>query len=211
MSKKYEQIYGDWHWGNPATHTRDFDVPGLSENHPLVEAGLLTELHFDPVDGLNLHMIKTKSLHEEAARMGNEPAELAVIEVPLSDYNNNHLSFDPKHKYQRLYILLSKTSKRDAQKLWDALPTRSEIKLKALAKEIGGHHQHGYPNVTVKPLGILYYVSYFTHKKGDDPASKYIHRMGEEGGIEPALAVSADGNLWIVGGGYTCPNNGITH
>jgi hypothetical protein len=33
--------------------------------------------------------------------------------------------------------------------------------------------------------------------------------MGEEGGIEPVLAVSADGNLWIAGGSYTCPTEGI--
>ena len=57
-------------------------------------------------------------------------------------------------------------------------------------------------------------VGYHTHKKGDDDGigSAYIHKMGEEkNGVEPILALSSDGHLWLAGGSYTCPYAGITN
>jgi hypothetical protein len=56
-------------------------------------------------------------------------------------------------------------------------------------------------------------VTYYTLKEDDagkPSPSKYIHRMGEEGGIEPILAVSQQGDLLILGGTYTCEIGGIT-
>ena len=64
-------------------------------------------------------------------------------------------------------------------------------------------------DVAVQVLGVPTHIWYKTIKKGDGP-STYKHPLGEESGIHPILAISADGQLWIVGGNYTVPNPGIT-
>lgn len=64
-------------------------------------------------------------------------------------------------------------------------------------------------DVAVQVLGVPTHIWYKTIKKGDGP-STYKHALGEESGIHPILAISADGQLWIVGGNYTVPNPGIT-
>jgi len=163
--------------------------------------------------GVRLPKIRTNSMDSAAAMMGYEPDELSVIEVDTDDLNNNHLSWDPAHPSQRLYLHLSPSSRRDARKLWKkGDPTFS---LHECAQMAGGRHakRNDYPDVRVQPLGILYFTSYYTLKEdesGRPSPSIYIHRMGEEGGIEPVLAVSSDGNLWICGGSYTVPVDGIT-
>ena len=72
------------------------------------------------------------------------------------------------------------------------------------------HATDDYPDIKVKPIGILRNVVYATPKKGDG-FSLYIHEMGEETGIKPALCVDKTGRLWIIGGDYTCPVPGITN
>ncbi len=212
IDKTAHEKYRKWHWGHAVKEVKDLDEPHLPEDIRLVETGVLTELHLDPVEGLDIPLVEMASMAAEAARMGHEPDELGVIAVDEKDYKNNHLSFDIDHPSQRLYINLSPSSRRDAAKhLWrKGEPSYS---LFDLAKAVGGRHaqRDDYPDVDVQPIGKLYFVTYYTHKKGDDPPSKYIHRMGEEGGIEPVLAVSKDGHLFIAGGSYTCPNPGITH
>jgi|7_EtaG_2_1085326.scaffolds.fasta_scaffold18259_2 hypothetical protein len=206
--------YKKWHWGNPAREVKDIDEPHLGDDVRLIEAGLLTELHVDPIAGLEIPMVSMDSMTEEAARMGNEPQDLGVIAVDPSDYNENHLGFDMDHPYDRLYVHLSPSSRKDAARyLWrKGEPSYS---LYELAQAVGGHHanEDDYPDVRVQPVGVLFFVTYYTLKEdeGDTPSpSKYIHRMGEEGGVEPLLAVSQDGRLWIAGGTYTCPYPGIT-
>lgn len=201
--------YKDWHWGNPATHVMDVQIEGVPDHHELIECGLLTALHIDPRPDLPLPFERGDKMDEAAHFEGNEPETFSVVRVQRRDYNRNHLVFDSHHKNQRLYIVLSPSSQRDAAELWQ--PGARTTTLAALARKAGGHHQGGYPKIPVQELGRLYFVTYFTHKRGDDPASKYIHRMGEEGGVEPILAVSEDGQLWIAGGSYICPADGITH
>jgi hypothetical protein len=208
--KRGDARYRDWHWGNPATHVIDVDIPGVPDDQELIECGLLTELHIDPRPDLPLPYQRADSMDEAAHFEGNEPERFSVIRVKRADYNNNHLIFDPAHPRHRLYIVLSPSSQDDAAQLWQ--PGKRTTTLDKLAAKAGGHHDDGtYPDVPVQELGRLYFATYFTHKQGDDPASKYIHRMGEEGGIEPILAVDKHGRLWIAGGSYTCPNAGITH
>ena len=76
---------------------------------------------------------------------------------------------------------------------------------------VGGRHakKDDYPNVKVRPIGILTNVVYGTEKQGDG-YSFYIHHMGEESGIQPALGVDRRGRLWVLGGNYTSPTPGIT-
>jgi len=212
--KRAEDAYRTHHWGYAATHQKPVDLPGLPEDYPLTEMGLLTHLHVDPVPGVRLPQIRTNTMDDAAAMMGYEPDRLGVIEVDQADLNNNHVSWDPAHPAQRLYLHLSPSSQCDARKLWrKGDPT---FTLHEAAKLAGGIHakRDDYPKgVRVQPLGILYFTSYYTLKEDDnnEPSpSVYIHRMGEEGGIEPVLAVSSDGNLWICGGSYTVPEGGIT-
>jgi hypothetical protein len=211
--KRAADAYKSHHWGYASTHSKDVDLPGLPKDYPLTEMGLLTHLHVDAMPGVRLPKIRTNSMDSAAAMMGYEPDELSVIEVDTDDLNNNHLSWDPAHPSQRLYLHLSPSSRRDARKLWKkGDPTFS---LHECAQMAGGRHakRNDYPDVRVQPLGILYFTSYYTLKEdesGRPSPSIYIHRMGEEGGIEPVLAVSSDGNLWICGGSYTVPVDGIT-
>jgi len=211
--KRAADAYKSHHWGYASTHSKDVDLPGLPKDYPLTEMGLLTHLHLDAMPGVRLPKIRTNSMDSAAAMMGYEPDELSVIEVDTDDLNNNHLSWDPAHPSQRLYLHLSPSSRRDARKLWKkGDPTFS---LHECAQMAGGRHakRNDYPDVRVQPLGILYFTSYYTLKEdesGRPSPSIYIHRMGEEGGIEPVLAVSSDGNLWICGGSYTVPVDGIT-
>ena len=215
MRKRRENpaaAYRRWHWGSPATHVKDVRLPGVSDDTPLVEIGLLLDLHFDPLAPLpGVPTVATRSLDKAAHRTGAEPERLAVISVEKSDWQHNHIAFDLDHPKERLYLVLSPSSRRDARRvLWrKGAPT---IALADLARAAGGHHAaDDYPDLAVQALGPLFFVTYYTNKAkaGVDDRARYIHRMGEDGGIEPVLAVSADGNLWIAGGSYTCPTDGI--
>ena len=208
LLKRYE----DWHWGNKPRELMDVRVPGLAKTHPVVQLGLLTELHFDALSGLRLPKVSVSKLTSEAAEKPSFP-QLSAIAIAPKDYMNNHLIFDAAHPKQRLYAVLSPAVRKDTKKLWsDKWETETLYGLASLA---GGHHadDDDYPKMAVQPLGFLYYATYYTLKEdenGKPSPSKYIHRMGEEGGKEPVLAVSKAGDLYIAGGTYTCPNAGIT-
>jgi hypothetical protein len=204
-----EEVYRKFHWGTNPTHKKRVDIPGKPKNHEVSEIGLLTELHIDPLPGVKVPQVSVAGMTEEAAEKPNLET-LGEIAVSLDDYNNNHVAFDAQHPFHRIYLILSDSSKNSAKKgLWKA--GKKSINLNQLAKQAGGHHgeERDYPNIQVQPLGRLYYVTYFTLKQTDKESCKYIHRLGEEGGIEPILAVSEDGNLWIAGGSYDCPIPGI--
>ena len=165
--KRAEKAYQSHHWGYAATHTKAVNLPGLSKDHPLTEMGLLTHLHLDAMPDLDIPTIRTNSLDKAAARMGTEPAKLSVIEVDPDDLNHNHLSWDPAHPDQRLYVHLSPSSQDDARDLWqEGEPTFS---LYEMARIAGGRHakRDDYPAVRVQPLGFLYYASYYTLKEDE--------------------------------------------
>jgi hypothetical protein len=179
------KVYEKWHWGEKSH--RVIEPKDRSLPPQLIEIGALMELHVSPRDG-----------------------DPYILEVPSSDRKNNHVAFDMDHHYQRIYVVLSDTSIRDAAALFD--PRSPAYKLVEVARAAGGRHgrMKDYPNVDVQPLGVLTNTVYFTNKKGDG-RSGYIHEMGEEGGTPPILAVSKDGRLWYAGGSYTCPIPGITN
>lgn len=180
------EVYKKWHWGEPGG--KRIKIKDSRFPPHLIEIGLLMELHLKPLDG---------------------SAGKKKICVEEDDMNNNHAAFDMDHKAQRMYLVLSESSMRDAAKLFDRRsPT---YKLQEIAKSAGSRHgaMRDYPDVDVQPLGWLTGLCYFTHKRGDGP-SGYIHEMGEEGGKPPVLCVSADGNLWLAGGSYSGPVAGVT-
>jgi hypothetical protein len=121
-------IYKKWHWGEPATQLIETD-PDLPH---LVQIGNLMEMHVQ-------------------ALPGRKPV---VIAVEDTDVQNNHVGFDPSHRYQRIYFQLSPSSKRSARGMWDV--NDASYTLGQLAKMTGGRHSGvGYPGVRVQPLGRL--------------------------------------------------------
>ena len=187
----YKEIYKRWHWSIPSDKVVNWPDPDVPAK--MIEIGRLWELHVVPVGKSN-------------------PKK--IIEIRDKAKNNNYLVFDPHAVNQDLYCLLSKRAMADAKhKLWQGYNVNPES-LSTWAKRAGGRHaKRKYPNVKVKPVGILTDVVYRCWKKGDDDSSRgssYIHRMGEEGSVEPILVVDATGRLWIAGGGYTAPVPGIT-
>lgn len=206
------EVYTRWHWGYKPNRKVSTHIEGLKKTHPVVECGLFLEFHIDALPGVRLPKVETASLPDEAAEKP-DLRYLSVFSVGQSDYNNNHLVFDPEHKDQRLYVVMSPKAKAAAAKLWD--PGFEVTSLWHLAQVVGGRHaqRDDYPAVPVQPLGLIYYVTYYTLKEeeGGKPTSfRYIHRMGEENGVEPVLAVDATGQLYIAGGSYTCEIAGIT-
>lgn len=176
--------YKDFHWG--CLPTREIEPEDKRLPKYLIEIGLLLELRIRGFDKKKFR-----------------------IEITEDDYNNNHVVFDVKHKFQRMYIVLSNESLKASRKLWN--DNSDSYKLSDVAKRVGSKHgTKDYLNIMVQPLGYLENIVYFTEKKGDGK-SGYIHRMGEEGGVEPVLCLDKNGNLWIAGGSYTCPDPGITN
>lgn len=186
MKKKYAKEYKKWHWGIEPIEEVEWDDPDLPEY--LIECGRLVELHYKPLQG----------------------GKKKIIKLNKKDANSSHLAFDPDHKYERLHLLLSPAFKRKMKKYWKDSKWET-VKLQELAKKAGGRHgkMKDYPNVNVRPVGILTHVTYACEKKGDG-YSFYIHHMGEESGIQPILAVDAKGKMYIAGGNYTSPTPGIT-
>ena len=185
-----EEVYEKWHWGLGAKQEIDIDDDDLPDT--LVECGRLAELHFWPVDGRTARKDKQLRLPEKIA-------------------NNSHLAFDPDHAFDRLYTILDpKYQKKIKKGYWD----RSSTKIfnpADIAQAVGGKHAtNDYPDIEVKPIGILRNIVYACDKKGDG-FSLYIHKMGEETGIKPVLCVDKWGRLWIIGGDYTSPIPGITN
>lgn len=187
------QQFAAWHWGLDP----DRIVTWADKDYPtgdLIECGRLAELH----------------IREPGKRTDT------IIKLTKAEANASHLTFDPNHPNQRLYILCApefaarmKQQHRQNPNFHGGTRFKS-MPLVDIADAVGGRHADGdYPNVIACPIGILTHFVYATEKKGDG-FSFYIHKCGEESGICPALAVDEKGRCWIVGGQYTAPNAGVT-
>jgi hypothetical protein len=222
MARDPDNAWNDWHWkkkGRETPRRIRVPTPHIGEDTRLIEAGSFVSTHFEPLDATKrrleriLPIMRADEMTEEAALEGNEPEQYSVIELEEPDWPSNWVSFDFDHPDDRIYILLSSAIRAEvAANLWD--PEAPSFSLGEVAAAVGGSHgdDDDYPDIQVQPLGHIFYLSYYTHKEeeGDGGQSNiWIHRMGEEGGIEPILAVSEDGRLWIAGGSYKCPNAGI--
>lgn len=184
----------DWHWGVPAKQTIDWRDPDLDRNRhgDLIEIGRLDELRIRPV--------------------GSRTAQR--ISLPRSSVPLSHLTFDRDHPKQRIYFLVDPDLQPALADLHDP---RNVVDLAEYAAQIGSvHGTDDYPDLRVTPLGRVSHVLYETEKgaywKGDAPdgLSTYIHRMGEDRGVEPGIGVDRHGRIWFAGGSYTCPRPGIT-
>lgn len=186
------QAFEDWHWGIGAHKVVDWDDNDMPPM--LIECGRLIRLHV------------------RAPRADRHPRRDrdAWIEFSREISSGSHIAYDPDHPHERLYLLVHpKAMKAIQQRFWRQNPALP-MALNRLALMAGGRHARtDYPEVVVKPIGVLTAVVYATNKKGDGP-SYYIHQMGELSHHFPILAVDQTGRLWIAGGNYTSPTPGIT-
>lgn len=194
MGLNAAKVYAEWHWGVPHKFVIDWDDEDLPDGD-LIECGRLVELHF------------------------REPGQRkdTVIKLPRNEANGSHLCYDPEHPSGRLYVLSHPAFAEKMRKKYRENPQYvggskyRAMRLSDLARGVGGRHAaNDYPDVEAAPIGVLTHVVYATEKKGDG-YSFYIHKMGEESGIRPYLAVDEHGRSWIVGGNYRGnPTAGVT-
>ena len=191
---KGSKSYEEWHWGIPHKQVVEWNDPDLPDGD-LIECGRLVEVH----------------IREPGQRKDT------VIKLSRKEANGSHLCFDPNHPNQRLYILSHAEFREKMKKKYRQNPQYvngtkyREMPLVDLAEAVGGHHADGdYPDLAAAPLGVLTHLVYATEKKGDG-FSFYIHKMGEETGLRPCLAIDARGRMWVVGGAYKSPTPGITN
>lgn len=194
---KGSQAYDDWHWGNRPSKVVDWgdeDFPPM-----LIECGRLVRLHLRAPEG-----VQTNRRHPRRKRD-------TMIEFSRSVSDNSHVAYDPDHPEERLYFLVDPKARPTLARRLFHENHAPPMPLSYLAQLAGGRHskRQDYPEVMVKPAGVLTALVYFTDKKEDGP-SYYIHKMGELSQHFPILASDAQGRLWLAGGNYTCPTPGIT-
>jgi hypothetical protein len=189
---RYAQMRDAWTWrtGEPV-HAVEWDDFG---DLNLVECGRLARLHF------------------RAPRKGHPRRDRdTMFELARPYARRSFLAFDADHPHQRLYLCVApEATPYIAQRFW-AENSAPAMPLGHAAALAGGRHGKSgdYPDVMVKPVGLLTAIVYHTHKNGDGP-SYYIHQMAEESCHYPFLAADAQGRFWVAGGNYTCPVQGIT-
>jgi hypothetical protein len=192
-----EEMYAQWHWGVEPKDAIEMFIPGFTEQQNkkmrLIECGRLVEFTY---------------------RLPNHKPTLRdrLYKLSRKHSNKTHLSFDPNHQYHRLYITTgSKEVKKKLKKdLYQDNPYL-DLPLSEISEFAGGHHaSDDYPSLDARAIGILTSIVYACEKEGDG-YSFYVHKMGEESGEQPILAVTANGDLFICGGAYTAPVQGITN
>ena len=176
--------YTSAHWGKTPAWARKVEHPEIPERRHLVQMGeLLTLQYRDP---------PSRRLYDLAFRPGHA-----------------HLAFLPDES-ERLVVLLAPEDRTKAAKMVAKLDGPWEH-LDDVAERVGGRQaDFTCPDVMVRCLGRFTRVVYRTDKEGDGE-SDYVHRMGEEGGVEPMLCVDARGDVYIAGGSYRVPDRGIIH
>jgi hypothetical protein len=195
---KQELKYGydrrkEWIWGAEPTRVIDWDDPDVPDM--MTACGYAVRFQYRPV---------------QTARHPRREQDYC-IQLDQDMAANSFIAFDPRHKFHRLYFLLDARACRLLKKhLYDMIDFEPH-QLSAVAAVIGGRHGklNDYPDVLVKPIGVLTGVMYATEKLGDGE-SIYLHMMGEISHHPPALCVDAKGRLWCAGGNYTAPIPGIT-
>ena len=190
--KDAAEAFLDTSWGLPHAEEVEVDDPDLPDK--LTEWGRLIEIHLN----------RPKS-------NPNGKEKSTSIKLSGHEQENSHLAFDPAQQDGRLYLVLEEgLHDQMREEFWD----KSKMNPRPLwevARMAGGRHgrRDDYPDVEVKPIGIVTGLMYGRNKRGDD-YSWYIHKMGEESGIQPVLTVGNDGRLWIAGGNYQSLIPGIT-
>ncbi len=161
----------------------------------------------------------------DSARMGE------LVGLYLRDGNDDYVGIEfPREgshlavhePTERLFMVLPDAYMREVRDNYREQVRRfphARLKLADLAAGAPGvqnrRHPWGddfepWPNVTVVPLGVVTHILYHTNKVGDGD-STYIHEFGEVSGKRPVLGADSTGRLWLAGGDYTTPEEGITN
>jgi len=203
------KAYKDAHWGIEADKVLEVDDADLPDH--LVMMGRLSELEIRSPGGDTMVL--------DFPTDGDDPQAMLLFDDP---------------KVRRLYNVLDLHVLQEMKRaLWDRGRGVQPLKLAQLATwdEYGQpyrrklrQHKKRYPNVLVKPVGIVERVVYLTPKMDDAKARRkgarlahefipdlYEHHMGEETGHKPWLGVDKRGRLWWAGGDYHVPDAGITN
>lgn len=203
--KKGFEGYKSWHWGYEPSRIIDAQLdPSDWVSNPmprvLVECGRLVRLHVRAP-----RTVASSKVHPRRRYDG-------MIEFSKTTSQYSHIGYDPSHPNERLYLVLPETSQRILQSKLFKANTMQEMPLFQLATIAGGKHskKNDYPDVLVKPIGVLTAVVYDTAKEGDGQ-SFYIHQMGELTHQYPFLCIDSKGRLWLAGGSYSAPPAGITN
>lgn len=199
--QKGRQLAADWHWFDPKEYDKQLKIVEWEDpdfpDGVLIECGNLARIHFraPAVEGSGKHPRRRRDT-------------MLTLSKPAAA--RSHLTFDPNHPGDRLYILIPEDVQVNLKtRFWDENPI-PERSLEEWAMMAGGHHARGgYPDVVAKPVGIMTAVVYYTEKK-DDGKSFYIHKMAEVSCTFPILVCDDRGRLWVCGGNYRSPTPGIT-
>jgi len=170
--------------------------------------------------GLPPHRI----IHVDDPLVPDASAMGALVALYLVDGDGEHVALDfPEHgsflavhePTERLYMIAPQTFRRQCKREFDRLVRdvpQARVTLPELAAAAPGvqARKGGWPRIDATALGITTHILYFTDKQGDGP-STYIHAFGEESGRRPLLAADYTGRVWLAGGDYTTPPEGITN
>lgn len=207
--------YEKWHWGIPATDVMDVSDPDMPPCHnghrgacskqckcALIGIGRLIRLQFRA----------PRAISQPHPRRKRD----SMIQFSRDLSSNAFVAYDPDDSGERLYLIIpSQATSVLKRRFWDENPL-DEMPLGRAAKIAGGRHARpeSYPDVHVKPVGVLTAIVYFTHKKGDenekDERSFYLHKLGELTHFYPFLCCDNRGRMFVAGGNYTAPTPGIT-
>ena len=177
------------HWGvEPDTVWHDPDIQG-----ELPEMGKLRELWVSWSD-------EQGKAHDQKVKFPKPKSGQQPPIVAFTTDNSERLYLSqPEWVKQRNRALIDKSGH------WYGLDE--------VAKDVGGRQSNwGYPDIDVQILGECTHIVYATNKKSDGP-SEYIHEFAEEkkaDSVCPVLCVDSDGMLWLAGGSYSVPDEGIT-
>jgi hypothetical protein len=189
-----------WHDGKdpskmPELEVLDIPDPELGDMK-IVACGRLVRIHVRAPKQNPTHPRRERDTMLELSRRASE---------------NSYLGYELGHPYDRLHIILDPDVQKGFQQRFWRDSTAPRIEMNQLASLAGGKHGklQDYPDLEVKPVGVMTAVVYYTDKEGDG-ASYYIHKMAELSHNFPILACDDLGRLWILGGSYTAPTPGIT-
>lgn len=163
-------------------------------------------------------------LMPDCAQMG-PLTELYVVmpgdaAVQLAFPAGSHVAIDPAHPVDRIHLVTPPAYRAETRRLF-AVAAKGGAQLEtlnSLAAVAGGRQaEHDYPDLAAVDLGVVTAIVYGPTLKTGDGLSEYIHHFGVEGdeahvvnGVQPRLAADEEGRLWLVGGDYTVPDEGIT-
>jgi hypothetical protein len=192
FAESYAKLYEKWHWGEKPQMVIDWPDTDFPPN--LIECGRLVRLHFRAPG----------SVHPRRQRD-------TMLEFAKKTARRSFLAYDPDHPNERLYLLVDPAAwEKLSQRFWHE-NTATPMPLGEMAMLAGGRHgkTNDYPDILIKPIGILVAFVYHTTKKTDG-SCYYIHNAGEESCFYPVLCCDEIGRLWLAGGNYTCPVQGVT-